>query len=387
MNENFYLNLDSINNLNDILDDNKYKDIPQNWSIVITDVKNSTEAIKEGKYKNINFVGAISIIAILNINKSLDLPFIFGGDGSFVLIPNSLLPDTKQALVHMKKLSKEKYFLDLRVGIIPINDIYLKNKKILITKLKLKDESSQAIIKGGGLELADELLKNSQKYIVNEKLDKNFNLDLEGLECRWEEINSPKDKTLSIILKCENDLYYKEVLANFERIMGNKNSRTPLSLDNLNLSFNSNDLDTEASLHSKTKKEKILNILKFKFINILGYFLIRFKIGQWANYKNRISSTIDSEKFDDLLRMVVSTTNKQTKELKDYLQEEYKNANLVYGVHESKSALMTCLIFQRHGKHIHFIDSSNGGYSLAANAYKKRKNKKYKKFKRKRVSS
>lgn len=375
MNENFYLNLDSINNLNDILDDNKYKDIPQNWSIVITDVKNSTEAIKEGKYKNINFVGAISIIAILNINKSLDLPFIFGGDGSFVLIPNSLLPDTKQALVHMKKLSKEKYFLDLRVGIIPINDIYLKNKKILITKLKLKDESSQAIIKGGGLELADELLKNSQKYIVNEKLDKNFNLDLEGLECRWEEINSPKDKTLSIILKCENDLYYKEVLANFERIMGNKNSRTPLSLDNLNLSFNSNDLDTEASLHSKTKKEKILNILKFKFINILGYFLIRFKIGQWANYKNRISSTIDSEKFDDLLRMVVSTTNKQTKELKDYLQEEYKNANLVYGVHESKSALMTCLIFQRHGKHIHFIDSSNGGYSLAANAYKKRKNK------------
>lgn len=375
MNENFYLNLDSINNLNDILDDNKYKDIPQNWSIVITDVKNSTEAIKEGKYKNINFVGAISIIAILNINKSLDLPFIFGGDGSFVLIPNSLLPDTKQALVHMKKLSKEKYFLDLRVGIIPINDIYLKNKKILITKLKLKDESSQAIIKGGGLELADELLKNSQKYIVNEKLDKNFNLDLEGLECRWEEIDSPKDKTLSIILKCENDLYYKEVLANFERIMGNKNSRTPLSLDNLNLSFNSNDLDTEASLHSKTKKEKILNILKFKFINILGYFLIRFKIGQWANYKNRISSTIDSEKFDDLLRMVVSTTNKQTKELKDYLQEEYKNANLVYGVHESKSALMTCLIFQRHGKHIHFIDSSNGGYSLAANAYKKRKNK------------
>ncbi|MGB5792599.1 DUF3095 family protein [Poseidonibacter sp.] len=374
MNENFYLNLESINNLNDILDDKKYKAIPTTWSIVITDVKNSTEAIKEGKYKNINFVGAISIIAILNINKSLDLPFVFGGDGSFVLIPNSLLPDTKQALVHIQKLSKEKYFLDLRVGIIPINDIYLQNKKVQITKLKLKDESSQAIIKGGGLELSEELLKNSQKYIIDEKLDEKFNLDLEGLECRWKQINSPKDKTLSIILQCENDLYYKEVLDNFERIIGDKNSRSPLSLDNLKLSFDNNDLDTEALLYCKNKKEKFINILKFKFINILGYFLIRFKIGQWANYKNRISSTIDSEKFDDLLRMVVSTTNKQTKELKDYLQEEYKKGNLVYGVHESKSALMTCLIFQRHGKHIHFIDSSDGGYSLASYAYKKRKN-------------
>ncbi|MFA9374316.1 MAG: DUF3095 family protein [Poseidonibacter sp.] len=375
MNENFYLNLESINNLNDILDNKKYKAIPTTWSIVITDVKNSTEAIKEGKYKNINFVGAISIIAILNINKLLDLPFVFGGDGSFILIPNSLLFDTKQALVHIQKLAKEKYFLDLRVGIIPINDIYLQNKKVQITKLKLKDESSQAIIKGGGLELSEELLKNSQKYIIDEKPDEKFNLDLEGLECRWKQINSPKDKTLSIILKCENDLYYKEVLDSFERIIGDKNSRSPLSLDNLKLSFDNNDLDTEALLYCKNKKEKFINILKFKFINILGYFLIRFKIGQWANYKNRISSTIDSEKFDDLLRMVVSTTNKQTKELKDYLQEEYKKGKLVYGVHESKSALMTCLIFQRHGKHIHFIDSSDGGYSLAAYAYKKRKNK------------
>ena len=89
-------------------------------------------------------------------------------------------------------------------------------------------------------------------------------------------------------------------------------------------------------------------------------------------YKNIILKTTDTEKFDDMLRMVISTKRNQTKELEKYLEEEYQNKNLVYGIHKSDSALMTCLIFQRHGKHIHFIDSSNGGYALAAKELKNR---------------
>ena len=89
-------------------------------------------------------------------------------------------------------------------------------------------------------------------------------------------------------------------------------------------------------------------------------------------YKNIILKTTDTEKFDDMLRMVISTKRNQTKELEKYLEEEYQNKNLVYGIHKSDSALMTCLIFQRHGKHIHFIDSSNGGYALASKELKNR---------------
>jgi len=32
---------------------------------------------------------------------------------------------------------------------------------------------------------------------------------------------------------------------------------------------------------------------------------------------------------------------------------------------------MTCLVFQRHGKQIHFVDSSDGGYAIAAKMMKK----------------
>ena len=372
MNENFYANLESIANINDILNENKYQDIPNTWSIIVTDIRNSTIAIKEGKYKNINLIGAMSIIGILNINKKLDLPFVFGGDGSFVLIPNTMITQVQQALLHMQRLSKEKYSLDLRIGIIPIIDIYKKQKEIKITKLQLKDDSFQAIIKGGGLELADELVKNSYKYIINEKIDESFNLDLEGLECRWKQIKSPKDKTISIILKCKNDTYYKDVLNKFEEILGNKKNRCPLSLNNLRLSFDNKELECEAKLFSNDKEETNSNIFKFKCINLIGLVFMKLNLGKWGTYKDRISATIDSEKFADLLRMVVSSTNVQTNNLNEYLQEEYEKGNLVYGVHESSSALMTCLIFQRHGRHIHFIDSSDGGYALAAKAYKNR---------------
>ncbi len=99
---------------------------------------------------------------------------------------------------------------------------------------------------------------------------------------------------------------------------------------------------------------------------------MRYSIAKWGQYKNIILKTTDTEKFDDMLRMVISTKRNQTKELEKYLEEEYQNKNLVYGIHKSDSALMTCLIFQRHGKHIHFIDSSNGGYALAAKELKNR---------------
>ena len=73
-----------------------------------------------------------------------------------------------------------------------------------------------------------------------------------------------------------------------------------------------------------------------------------------------------------MLRMVICTTNKESQEIETFLEKEFKSKNIIYGIHKSDSALMTCLIFQRHGKHTHFVDASNGGYALAAKEMKKR---------------
>jgi len=371
MNENFYLNLKEVDSLYSIANNKFYKEAPKDWFVVVSDVVGSTKAIEQGKYKEVNMVGALSIISILNINKSLDLPFVFGGDGSFLLIPKSIYKESIQALQAVKKIAKDSYFLDLRVGIISIEEVYKKHKQIHVAKYRVSKDFTQALIKGGGLDLCDELLKSSEKYLIKDEIDSNFKLDISGLECRWEAIKTPREENLSILIKAYDENYYEKILEDLDEILGNNTLRHPIINENLKLSFNNKDLNVESSIYAKNGILKFLISTKFKLINILGEYLMKNKISLWGGYKNRIIQTADTEKFDDMLRMVVATSFTQTKELEKYLEKEFMKKNLLYGIHKSDSSLMTCLIFQRHGKHIHFVDGSNGGY---ANASKNLKN-------------
>ena len=114
--------------------------------------------------------------------------------------------------------------------------------------------------------------------------------------------------------------------------------------------------------HRVGSQFKIANL--FSLINTVKTFE-KFKVNPNFIRKN-------AEKFDDLLRMVVSTSKEQTFKLKSYLENEFKKGEIIYGLHKSDAALMTCLIFERHGKHAHFVDSSNGGYAVAAKEFKER---------------
>lgn len=370
MNENFYLNLKEIDSLFSIANNEFYQKAPKDWFVVVTDVISSTKAIEEGKYKEVNMSGALTIISILNINKDLDLPFVFGGDGSFLLIPKSIYKESIQALQAIKIMVKNSYSLDLRVGIISVDEVYKNNKQILVVKYKVSKDFTQALIKGGGLEFCDWLLKSSDKYQIKEKIDKDFKLDIGGLECRWEAIKTPKDENLSILIKAFDENYYEKILKDLDEILGNNTLRHPIINENLRLSYDNKNLNIESSLYTKNKIMRFLLSTKLKLINLLGDYLMNNKIFLWGEYKKRIIMTADTEKFDDMLRMIVATDFLQTEALERYLENELRNKNLIYGIHKSDSSLMTCLIFQRHGKHIHFVDGSNGGYANAAKELK-----------------
>lgn len=372
MNDDFYSKLKAINSIKEIAKNNIYSKLPKDWYILATDIKDSTIAIKEGKYKEVNMVGALTIISILNINKNIDLPYVFGGDGAFVIIPQSIYNEAKQSLLAIQKISKDAYSLDLRIASICIDEVCKNNKEVLISKLKVSKDYYQAIINGGGLELCDDLLKNSNNFLINDKIDENFQVDISGLECRWEAIPSPKDDTLSILIKSKNESYYENILSNIESIIGDNKKRHPILENALKLSFKDKDLNYESSIYSQNFFMKRLINLKLKMINVIGYILMKLNLKDWSTYKQRVLSTTDTEKFDDILRMVVSTSKEETQILEEYLEKEFQKNTLIYGIHKSDSALMTCLIFERHGRHIHFVDGSNGGYALAAKDFKNR---------------
>lgn len=373
----FYKNLREITDFSKIMENSNYSKIPNDWYILVSDIKDSTKSIEQGMYKQVNFIAALTIIGILNINRDEEFPYIFGGDGASLLIPPSLLEKSKKVLLETSKRAKEAFDLELRVAAISVKTIEEKGSFIELTKLKV-DSNIQAIVRGNGLELAEELLKNEyEKYKIEDSFKNDYTANFEGLECRWEDIKTPKDETISILIKSinqENDnIVYTNCIKTIEEIAGIHSDRNPLKTKNqLHLSFNPRVLNAEASIFSKNIISKFFTISRLMIENFLGLILMKYSIGNWGEYKNIILRTTDTEKFDDMLRMVISTNTNQSLELEKYLEKEYQSKNLVYGIHKSNSALMTCLIFQRHGKHIHFVDSSNGGYALAAKELKNR---------------
>ena len=373
----FYKNLKQIDDFSKIMENENYSKIPNEWFVIVSDIKSSTKAIEEGKYKQVNFIAALTIIGILNINRELDFPYIFGGDGASLIIPPILLENSKKVLIEASKKAKETFGLELRIGVVSLKEIEKRGSFIEVTKFQVSKDYIQAIVRGNGLELAEELLKKEyENFKIEDDFINDYTANFDGLECRWEDIKTPKDETISILIKSLNsnsNEIYQNSLKQIEQIAGSFDERNPIKyINQLNLSFNPRVLNTEASIFAKNKISKLFVILKLMFENFLGLILMKYSIGLWGDYKSRIIRTTDTEKFDDMLRMVITTTKKQSLELEKYLQKEYENKNLVYGIHKSNSALMTCLIFQRHGKHIHFVDSSNGGYALAAKELKNR---------------
>ena len=98
------------------------------------------------------------------------------------------------------------------------------------------------------------------------------------------------------------------------------------------------------------------------------------KVGgfNWGDYKDIVSESTDFKKFDDALRMVISGKTKQRDKLIEYLEKKFQEGRLVYGFHVSDRALMTCLVFERDGRQVHFVDGADGGYTLAAKKMKDR---------------
>ena len=374
----FYKELTEIKDFSQIMNDGNYSKIPEDWYVLVSDIKGSTKAIEEGMYKKVNFVAALAIIGVLNINKNSEFPYIFGGDGASLIVPPHLLDKSKIVLLETAKKAKDLFELNLRVGVVSVKEIEKRGSFIEITKFRATKDYTQAIVRGNGLELAEDLLKKEYStFKIDENFTYNYLPDFDGLECRWEDIKSPKEETIALLIKSTNleksNVIYQNVLNKIDEIAGSQTQRNPIKeINQLNVSFNPKVLNTEASLSSLNIFSKFFTILRLIIENLLGSFLMKFSIGQWCDYKNRIMRTTDTEKFDDMLRMVISTDKIQTKELEDYLEKEYQEGYLVYGIHKSDSALMTCLIFERHGKHIHFVDSSNGGYALAAKALKAR---------------
>jgi hypothetical protein len=366
----FYKNLNSFISITNILDPSHYQKLPEDWYIVITDIKGSTKAIEAGLYKHVNIVGVSSIIAVKNACGSVDIPFIFGGDGATLFVPPEKIEMTKQALSTTKRKARTDFNLELRVSIIPAHEIYKRNSHIDIARMKLSSSAHIAMAKGHGLLLAEELTKKTNDFELFATTEiENAHA---GLECRWSPIQSAKGEILTLIVQSvnvDNSLVYRKILNDLLQISPDLH------------------LASSESMVATWPPTYLLKELKMKYSPLKSYLLYWFLLvwtgflslvinktrkdpnSQAAKYIKELTKNTDFIKFDETLRMVIDITQDQKNKIVSLLESYKKNKEIFYGIHSSREALITCFI-QTNKDHIHFVDGGSGGYALAAKQLK-----------------
>ncbi|MGC4103097.1 DUF3095 family protein [Ferruginibacter sp.] len=201
--------------------------IPGNWHVVITDVKNSTAAILSGLHQIINLVATGSIVAVLNIayKANITVPFFFGGDGASFIIPQSLLDAAMEALLAHSENAKTNFNLDLRVGHVPVADIYAQQHALLISKLRTSGQFVIPVLLGDGLTYAEKKIK-SEGYKFATPKPANRQPDLSGMQCRWDRIKPPANtlEVISLLVLAtkgaQQAVVFKKVMDHIDSIYG-----------------------------------------------------------------------------------------------------------------------------------------------------------------------
>ncbi|MBP8251904.1 MAG: DUF3095 domain-containing protein [Herpetosiphon sp.] len=380
----FYADLPFVGEFVEITNPVHYQPIPDDWFVVLSDVTHSTAAIAEGKYKEVNFIGAATIVAVLNCARELELPFVFGGDGATLVIPPTLRDAAHQALTAVQALAEREYQFDLRIGMMRVREVYQHGYSIKVAKFNIADGYNQAMFSGDGLNYVESVIKHPQLGAAYRLHHNNLNqtVNLAGLECRWQSIPSRHGETVALLVRAqgsddERNITYRHVLRIINDVYGDDVQHHPVHLSQLHLTANPRNLWVEAKTRAGTKlHDKLRYLLTIWLLNFVGMWLIwrkrKTEATDWAMYPKLLHATTDYKKYDEVLRMVIAGTSEQREQLNQELDKLYHRGHVAYGIHVSSHALMTCIVFERMGQQVHFIDAADGGYAHAALELKQR---------------
>ncbi|HKU69546.1 MAG TPA: DUF3095 domain-containing protein [Burkholderiales bacterium] len=382
----FYADLPVMTDFGAVTRADSYSALPDDWHVALCDVKNSTAAVEAGKYKNVNTVGAAAITAVLNAAGRLDIPFSFEGDGCVLCVPPSLLDDTRAALAKTRDVARDGFGLELRIGTVQVARIAEAGYAIRVARYRVSEHYVQAVFAGGGVAYAESLIKDpataSRHEIAPGSVVPKGSHD--GLECRWQDIPSRHGETVSLMVRAlDRDPeraagLYREVIAKVREIYGDDEACHPLAVPELAMSLSGERLGNEVNVRTagRTALDKWLELMRVRFIVLLGWFLMKFGLHteetDWSSYKATLVKNSDVRKFVDIYRQILAGNEAQRKALTEWLEARYTEGGLIYGLHVTDRAHMTCLVFNYAGRHLHFIDGADGGLFLAARAFKER---------------
>ena len=365
--ENFFSTLPEFSGVDHAADEVYYREAPEDWFIVITDVRGSTTAVEQGRYKEVNTLGAASIISASNACAGLELPFVFGGDGATLLVPPSHLERVLSSLNFVRKKSRQDFNLILRVGCVPVADVCALGKSVLVARCRLSEGNYIAMFAGGGINQATRMIKMvDSPYLVNDSDEAAG--DMAGLECRWCAVPARRDGIMSLMIHVPDERLadYRTLLNELRAIAPDA---MPITEANLPDRWPPEFLMHEARMKKSRWLSQRLHYLGVALLTGLLTIIVRKTRDQpesaAARYIASLCRNNDYLKLDDYLRMVIDVTHEQRGQIEALLDRYADTRDLAWGSHFSETALFTCMVKSQE-MHLHFVDGNNGGYTAAA---------------------
>lgn len=359
-----------------VADKSLFSMVPEDWHVLVADIKNSTQAIKNGKHNEVNLVATGSIIAVLNIvySQNISVPFFFGGDGATILVPSKYLERAMSALEKHQKNTFENFGFELKIGHISVQEIYREKIELIIARAEINNIFNIPVILGNGLQYAENLIKKEDpSKKVNFRMDK-FPLNLNGMQCKWDKIKPPEEsqEVVSLIVTGCGDQdpskIFSEVLKAIDEIYGSQNKRKPISVKRLRLKSGFQKINSEmrARLGRFDAFYFLKNLVKVNF----GKFYLKNSTGG-KRYLQKLVELTDTITIDGRINTVITGTSEQRISLIAYLDHLESSNRIKYGLYVSQESVMSCYVRNMStNEHIHFVDGADGGYTRAANSLK-----------------
>ena len=194
----FYGSIPVFRGFGRLMDPAMYSPLPDDWTVGVADIVESTKAIANQRYKAVNMAGAAVIAAVTNALEGREFPFVFGGDGASFAVAPADLARAREALAATATWVREDLDLVMRVALVPVKDIRAQGLDIRVARFGPSANLSYAMFSGGGLGWADAAMKRGEFAVP--AAPPGSQPDLSGLSCRFEEIPATRGLILSVLV-------------------------------------------------------------------------------------------------------------------------------------------------------------------------------------------
>lgn len=375
--DSFYASVPVFHGFASVMDPALYKPLPDDWTLGVADIVQSTRAIAQNRYKAVNMAGAAVIAGVRNALGGRDLPYAFGGDGASFAVPARDFDIARDTLAAAATWTREELGLEMRVALVPVARVREVGLDVRVARFAQSRDVAYAMFSGGGLGWAEAAMKRGEFAVA--PAPPGARPPLEGLSCRFAEFPATRGVILSLVIVPASGGNAAAFRAAIEDVVAlvekspDKSRPVPASGPVLRWPPAGTELEVRAA--SDGSRPLFLRRLGVLAFTIFVWAIMRWRItvGGFdpAKYLAEVVANSDFRKFDDGLRMILDCEHALADAIESRLTAAEASGVVRYGLHRQDAAMMTCFVPSATASdHVHFVDGARGGYASAAASMK-----------------